>query len=75
MNSKSSVSHPSSTNGSSVKEPLFQLLTLKEVVELTGIPYKTLWRNKENIPGYRNMFGKAYYVKEELVEHLKPKKS
>jgi predicted DNA-binding transcriptional regulator AlpA len=75
MNSQISGSTSNSTSGSSNKEPEFPLITLKDVAELTGIPYKTLWRNKENIPGYRKMFGKAFYVKEELVEFLKPKKS
>ena len=80
MNSNSPETKPDSTNIQTKKEPEYHLITIREVAELTGIPYKTLWRNRKKIPGYVEVFPeykKTFFVKSVLVEYLKtkPKKS
>ena len=84
MENKSMTSNsPNSTDIQAFKKqkPEHELITLRDVAKLTGIPYKTLWRHREEIPGYTPQFFKqkklkAYYVKSEIVEYLtnKPKR-
>ena len=74
---------PNSTDIQAFKKqkPEYELITLRDVAKLTGIPYKTLWRHREEIPGYTPQIFKkslkAFYLKSEFVESLatKPKKS
>ena len=75
MNSNSPETKPDSTNQAK-ETPEFELITLNDVEKLTGIPYKTLWRNAHDIPGYIEVFKKKFFVKSILVEYLtnKPKR-